>query len=130
MIRKFILLAGLASLVALQAQSANACQVVGRSPSGEVLCMTSSDGAGQAFTDGRNRIPKAIQAARLGEAEQDRRIPKALQAARLGEADLDRHVPKAIQAAHLDEAQLDRHVPKAIQAANLGQTRPRFGFAH
>ncbi|WP_442756184.1 hypothetical protein ACNHKD_06090 [Methylocystis sp. JAN1] len=64
---KHTLLLAISSLLALQIGSANACQVVGHTKSGEPLCMTTSDGAGQSFNDGRRFVPKAVQAARIAE---------------------------------------------------------------
>jgi hypothetical protein len=63
---KYVLFA-LASLFALQIGSANACQLVGHTKSGERRCMTTSDGAGQSFNDGRHFVPKAVQAQRIAE---------------------------------------------------------------
>jgi hypothetical protein len=50
---KYIWLVALAPLLAFQTVRASACRVVGHSSSGEPLCMTTSDGAGQPYTNGR-----------------------------------------------------------------------------
>jgi hypothetical protein len=67
MTRKLLLLFALASLFALQIDSASACKVVGHSKSGEPLCMTTSDGPGQEYKDGRRFIPRAERARRIAE---------------------------------------------------------------
>jgi hypothetical protein len=64
---KHLLLLAITSLFALQVGSASACQVVGHTKSGERLCMTTSDGPGQSFNDGRRFVPKAVQAKRFAE---------------------------------------------------------------
>lgn len=67
MTRKYVLLFALASLFALQIDSASACKVVGRSRNGEPLCMTASDGPGQEYKDGRRFVSRAEQARRIAE---------------------------------------------------------------
>jgi hypothetical protein len=62
----YVLLLAFASLFVLQIGSANACQVV-RVKNGERFCMTTSDGAGQEFKDGRRFVPKAVQAMRIAQ---------------------------------------------------------------
>jgi hypothetical protein len=76
MTRKYVLLFALVSLAALQIDDASACKVVGHSKSGEPLCMTTSDGPGQAYTDARRRVSRGEQARRLVRvrAEEARRI--------------------------------------------------------
>ena len=58
--KTYLFLLAIAPFLALQAAPASACVVVGHTKDGERLCMTSSDGAGQAYRDGRR--PKAVQA--------------------------------------------------------------------
>ena len=72
MTRKLLLFVGLASLFALQIDSASACQVVGRTSSGERLCMTSSDGPGQPYVDGRRTSGSDFNAQRRWEMIQRR----------------------------------------------------------
>lgn len=67
MSRKYVLLFALASLFALQIDSASACKVVGHSKSGEPLCMTTSDGPGQEYKDGRRFVPRVERARRIAE---------------------------------------------------------------
>jgi hypothetical protein len=58
MTSKCILFLALASLFAIQIGPASACRVVGHTSDGEPLCMTTSDGAGQEFTDDRQRTSR------------------------------------------------------------------------
>ncbi|MDH2381831.1 hypothetical protein [Bradyrhizobium sp. CER78] len=67
MTRKYVLLFALAPLFALQMDSASACKVVGRSRSGEPLCMTTHDGPGQPYKAGRNFVSPAERARRIAE---------------------------------------------------------------
>jgi hypothetical protein len=64
---KYIWFVALAPLLAFQTVPASAsCRVVGHSSSGEPVCMTTSDGAGQPYTNGRRTY--------FGSPEQRRRI--------------------------------------------------------
>ena len=51
--KRFVLIAA-AALPLLAAAPASACKVIGHSSDGEPLCMTTSDGAGQPYTDGHS----------------------------------------------------------------------------
>jgi hypothetical protein len=92
MTSKFIWALVAAPLFALSISPASACKVVGKSASGEPLCMTTSDGGGQPYKpdnrpifvpDNRpifvpNKVPKAVQAMEIW--KQRHSAPKALQA--------------------------------------------------
>jgi len=67
MTRKFVFFLALAPLFALQIAPASACKVIGHTKSGEKLCMTTSDGAGQEYRDGRRPVSRAEQARRIAE---------------------------------------------------------------
>jgi hypothetical protein len=53
MAKKCIWLITLVPLLAFQTMPASACNVVGHASDGEELCGTTSDGAGQPYTDAR-----------------------------------------------------------------------------
>jgi hypothetical protein len=68
MTRKYVFFLALALQFALQIGSASACRGINIVKNGEILCMTTSDGAGQEFKDGRPPpVSKAEQARRIAE---------------------------------------------------------------
>jgi hypothetical protein len=63
MLRKCASVLAFLPLLVFQAAPANACHVVGYA-NGEPLCATTSDGKGQAYTDGRSWREKRLEAIR------------------------------------------------------------------
>src|SRR5262245_59487515 len=70
---RFCVLSAFASILAFTAAPASACKVVGHR-NGEPVCMTTSDGKGQQYTDARNDRPvkviKALAHLRIKQAQQ------------------------------------------------------------